>query len=168
VGAIAIAAAVVPTTTHKRIWVLVAVAAALPDVDAVGRLFGGGDVEWLGGHRALTHSLTFAALSGLVIVPLVVASTMSWPQRASVWLGLSVAIASHGALDALTMYGEGIQFLAPWSNVRYWAPWRPLGHGIVGDTIALVLFYFIARATIVRRGMSLPLFLNPRGFRAAV
>ena len=33
-----------------------AVAATLPDLDAIGRPFGHGDVEWLGGHRAVTHS----------------------------------------------------------------------------------------------------------------
>jgi hypothetical protein len=75
-------------------------------------------------------------------------------------------VGSHGAIDALTSYGEGIEFLSPFTNVRYWAPWRLVGDGIVRDTIAFVVFYLIARAVIIRRRLPLPSVLNPQFLRA--
>jgi membrane-bound metal-dependent hydrolase YbcI (DUF457 family) len=104
-----------------------AVCAILPDVDAIGRPFGRGDVSWLGGHRALTHSLVFAAVIGAVTTvgfwrrP----ELVSWRRRLTLGAWLSAAIALHGALDALSTYGEGVEFLAPFSNLRMKAPWQP-------------------------------------------
>jgi membrane-bound metal-dependent hydrolase YbcI (DUF457 family) len=83
------------------------------------------------------------------------------------WVAAWLAIATHGGLDALTTYGEGIQFLAPFSEHRYWAPWRILGGGIVLDTIAFALFFTVARAVIIWRKLPLPAVLNPRFLRAA-
>jgi inner membrane protein len=39
-------------------------------------------------------------------------------------VGLSAA--SHGALDALTNGGLGIALLSPFSNERFFSPWRPI------------------------------------------
>jgi len=166
VAAIAVAAAIVPATTHKRVWLGVALAAAVPDLDYVRVPFGGDPLSWLGGHRAFTHSITFAALAGLVLVPMLRGSTRDAKGSALVWLGLSLAILSHGVLDSLTGYGEGIQFLSPWSDARYRAPWELLGHGIVRDAIAFGLFYFIAHATIRLRRLPMPRLLNPAFLRA--
>jgi membrane-bound metal-dependent hydrolase YbcI (DUF457 family) len=147
---------------------IVGLAAVLPDLDAIGRPFGGGDVMWLGGHRAITHSLTFAAGFGALLLVGMRGSVQSVPGRIRLWLALSLAIASHGGLDALTMYGEGIEFLAPWSSARYWAPWRVLGGGIIRDTIAFFVLYGVARTVMSRRGFSLPRFLALGIQRAAV
>ena len=148
-------------------WLTLAITAAVPDVDAIGRLFGAGDIAWLGGHRALTHSLTFAAAAGLLLtLPAIRSAAVS--SAARLWIALSLAIASHGALDALTMYGEGIQFLAPWSTVRYWAPWRLLGDGIVRDSLAFIVFFAVARLTMIWRGLPLPRALNPRFLQGVV
>src|SRR5688500_17080800 len=105
VGAIAIAAVAIPRTTHRRVWPLLAIAAILPDVDAIGRPFGAGDVMWLGGHRALTHSVAAAVAAGLLLAFSVSRSAASVPKRGRLWLSLSIAIASHGVLDSLTTYG---------------------------------------------------------------
>jgi hypothetical protein len=43
-----------------------------------------------------------------------------------VWLFLFLAMASHGALDALTKGGLGVAFFAPFSPKRYFFPYRPL------------------------------------------
>src|SRR5262245_61504426 len=49
-----------------------AAAAAVLDIDAIGRPFGGGDVAFMGGHRAITHSVTaavvLAAIGGVLLV----------------------------------------------------------------------------------------------------
>jgi membrane-bound metal-dependent hydrolase YbcI (DUF457 family) len=39
---------------------------------------------------------------------------------------LVVATASHGLLDTLTTYGEGVALLAPFSKERFTALWHPL------------------------------------------
>jgi inner membrane protein len=39
---------------------------------------------------------------------------------------LFAALASHGLLDAFTNGGSGIAFLWPFSDGRYFAPWRPV------------------------------------------
>jgi inner membrane protein len=40
--------------------------------------------------------------------------------------------ASHGALDALTNGGLGVAFFAPFSNARYFFPWRPVEVSPIG------------------------------------
>jgi inner membrane protein len=35
-------------------------------------------------------------------------------------------VASHGILDALTDAGLGVGFFVPFSDARYFLPWRPL------------------------------------------
>ncbi|PYR66574.1 MAG: hypothetical protein DMF88_15795, partial [Acidobacteria bacterium] len=40
--------------------------------------------------------------------------------------------ASHGLLDAMTNGGRGIAFFAPFSNHRYFFPWRPIQVSPIG------------------------------------
>ena len=167
IAAVAIAATLVPREVPPRTWYLVAVAAVVPDLDATARLWGGVDVAWLGGHRAFTHSLAFAAVCGLLIALALRPAVITRSSALRAWFAAMLAIATHGALDALTTYGEGIQFLAPFSEHRYWAPLRLLGGGVVGDTIAFVVFYAVARTMLIRRKLPLPSVLNPQFLRAA-
>ncbi len=164
-AAIAITSALVAKPAPRHAWALAALGAVLPDVDAIGRPFGRGDLLVLGGHRALTHSLLFAAVFGLLAVMLLRRSDPTLGAR--LWLCFFVAVASHGALDATTSYGEGIEFLAPWSSRRFWAPWHPLGRGILRDTLAFVLCCGVARIVTRRRGLDLPRVLTPRTRRTA-
>jgi inner membrane protein len=166
VVAVAIAAPLVPITTRPRVWAAIAIAAILPDVDAIGRPFSHGDLEFLGGHRALTHSLTFAALVSSAIVAIWFRGGRS-RARLTLWLTIALAVASHSALDALVAYGEGIQFLAPWSVQRYASPWRPLGGGLVGDSLLFLVSYVVARYVLRRRGFALPRWLDPWFLRRA-
>ena len=39
---------------------------------------------------------------------------------------VALTIASHGLLDALASYGQGIELLAPFSQQRYASPWQPI------------------------------------------
>jgi len=41
-------------------------------------------------------------------------------------------VASHGLLDALTNGGRGIALLWPFTNARYFAPWRPIPVAPIG------------------------------------
>ena len=110
---------------RARLYAAAAAGAVLLDIDAIGRPFGLGDLSWLGGHRALTHSLPFAAaLAAIVVLPM--CRGPNWHgRRLGAWAYFALAFALHGALDALTTYGDGVVFLAPFSASRYKAPWHP-------------------------------------------
>ena len=124
--AVAAGAAVVPV----RLAVVACVASALPDVDAIG--YGAGvPYESLLGHRGLTHSLAFA------LVVAAFCSVFAGRLRVPGWVVFGVVFActaSHGVLDAMTTGGLGVAFFSPFSNDRYFLPWRviqvaPLGIG---------------------------------------
>jgi inner membrane protein len=107
-----------------RFWVLGAIGAVIPDLDAVG--------FWLGvpydsvfGHRGITHSLTFAALFASAALAAFRSDAYDGTRR-RIWLYLFLATASHGAVDAMTSGGGGIAFFAPFVNDRYFFPWRPI------------------------------------------
>jgi len=107
-----------------RYW-MAAILSILPDIDVLG-YFNGVEYGSVLGHRGLTHSLAFAAfVSGLlVLIPGIIRP--AWGTKRSNWLYLFFAIASHGLLDAMTNGGLGIAFFSPFSNVRYFLPWRPI------------------------------------------
>jgi membrane-bound metal-dependent hydrolase YbcI (DUF457 family) len=157
--AVATAALLAPREIPRSTWAAVAATVVVLDVDALPRIWGGEDVGWLGGHRAFTHSLTFAALSALVLVTLLGRGTA---LRLQLWLALAAAVATHGILDALVTYGGGVQFLAPFNEIRYQSPWQPLGDGIVRDTLAFAAAFIGARWLIQRRRSSLPEAFGPR------
>jgi inner membrane protein len=96
------------------------VASVLPDVDSLG-FAAGVPYGNTFGHRGFTHSLFFAACVALLCVPFAKRLGVS-PLTASAFV--FVSIASHGLLDAMTTGGLGVAFLSPFSNERYFLPWR--------------------------------------------
>jgi inner membrane protein len=110
-----------------------ALSAAAPDLDVLGFSLG---VEYgdLLGHRGLSHSLPFAALSGALLARVWQRRERSVPPPVNaaplselrVGLFLFAAIASHGLLDALTNGGLGVAFFAPLSGERFFFPWQPI------------------------------------------
>jgi inner membrane protein len=104
-----------------------------PDVDAVGFLFGIHYGDTLG-HRGATHSLVIAALVGLGCY--VYAQRHGLPAVRT-WVFATLVAASHGLLDTMT-YGGGLgcALLSPFTETRYWAPFRfipisPIGLGLL-------------------------------------
>lgn len=95
-----------------------------PDLDVIGFRFGV-PYEAMLGHRGLSHSLIFAAtLAALLTVAL---RFMRFSGAGfAVFLYLFLCTASHGLLDALTNGGLGVAFFAPFSNERFFFPWRPI------------------------------------------
>ncbi len=106
-------------------WAL-GLAAAAPDLDVVAFKLGiPYGHPW--GHRGLSHSLLAAAVLGAAVALLA-----TWDRRAArrhagalTAVGF-LAVASHGLLDALTDAGLGIGFFLPFSNERFFFPWRPI------------------------------------------
>jgi membrane-bound metal-dependent hydrolase YbcI (DUF457 family) len=82
--------------------------AAAPDLDAVPVILGRGMPF---AHRGVTHSLAAALIAAAVIVTL---RHKNQPLRSlpRAYLYFAVVIASHGLLDCLTTYGEGVGLLA--------------------------------------------------------
>src|SRR5262249_33852605 len=55
------------------------------------------------------------------------------------------AAASHGLLDAMTNGGLGVAFFAPFSDTRYFFPWRP----ILVSPISLHVFFGYHRVPVM-------------------
>ena len=125
---LAAAAAVGTGRVPSRLLALAVLASILPDLDAVG--------FWLGipyahpfGHRGFSHSIAFALLVALL------SSSSARGLRSTpltVFLLVSSSTLSHGLLDAMTDGGLGVAFFAPFSNRRFFFPWRPLEVSPIG------------------------------------
>ena len=123
--ALALGTAILPVCAPRQLVYTGIAAAVLLDIDAIGRPFGLGDLAWLGGHRALTHSVIFAAALGAALTALWWRSQPAMADQFRVYAFFVAAMVAHGALDAFTDYGEGVAFLAPVSWRRFDAPWAP-------------------------------------------
>src|SRR5262249_60322638 len=89
------------------------------------------------GPRGLSPSLLAAAVLALLVTAV---TRRAWPESpgaATLWLYFFAATASHGFLDAMTNGGLGVAFFAPFSDTRYFFPWRP----ILVSPISLHVFF---------------------------
>ena len=105
-----------------RLLLLGCLFAVLPDVDVIGFYLG---ISYYSpfGHRGFTHSVPFAVFAGILA-----ATAHRWmgARKLNTILFLSFSMVSHGVLDALTNGGLGIGFAWPFTNERYFLPWREL------------------------------------------
>src|SRR5437867_10269559 len=125
IAATAIGAVMVSGPSRTRIWALGALCAMVPDLD-VSAFRLRVPYHHVLGHRGLSHSLLFAAVLASVATALVL---RKWPASArgpGLWAFFFVTTASHGVLDAMTTGGFGVAFFAPFSDARYFLPWRPI------------------------------------------
>lgn len=103
-----------------RLWVVGVLCAAAPDLDVLAFPFGI-PYEHPLGHRGLSHSIPFAAISAAAVAW--IAARSLW-RRA--WLYLFLSTASHGVLDAFTNGGRGVALFSPLDQTRYFFPFRPI------------------------------------------
>jgi len=127
---LALAVAAGPRLAPAALVTAACAASVLPDIDALGFLAGVPYGHPLG-HRGFTHSLFFALLLALAAAAL---SARLGARPAAAFAVIFVSTASHGILDAMTTGGLGVAFLSPFSNERYFLPWRvivvsPIGVG---------------------------------------
>lgn len=116
-------------TIPPRLLAAGVVASMLPDIDVIGFDF---NISYAAayGHRGLTHSPFVAAAVALYGAFL---GTRAFHARpATVFWFLFIAMASHGALDACTNGGLGVAFLWPWSDARFFAPFRVIQVSPIG------------------------------------
>ncbi|MDQ3805902.1 MAG: metal-dependent hydrolase [Acidobacteriota bacterium] len=117
-----------PEPLPARFWLLAMTCAVLPDADVAAFSFGVPYGHTFG-HRGFTHSLAFALLVGAGVVALFFRGE---GRRASRVAFFSLVTASHAALDALTNGGLGVAFFSPFSNRRYFFPFRPVEVSPIG------------------------------------
>jgi inner membrane protein len=101
-----------------------AVGAVLPDLDVIGfaRHVPYGSTF---GHRGFTHSIVFALL-----VAILAALLLRRDRRTFAFVFLCTL--SHPLLDALTNGGLGVAFFSPFTNRRFFFPWRPIEVSPIG------------------------------------
>lgn len=112
-------------------WFLTAVCAMIPDADVVGFSFGV-KYESMFGHRGFTHSIFFAFLFGGFTALLVHKFLKSELSFAKIFIFFSLATLTHPLLDMLTNGGLGVALFAPFSNERFFSPWRPIEVSPIG------------------------------------
>jgi len=112
----------------RKLFLVAAACSILPDVDVLG-FAAGIPYGHVLGHRGLTHSLFFAGLVGAAGA---LAAVRLRASRRLAFAFLFLYTASHGLLDAMTNGGLGVAFFSPFSNHRYFLPWRVLEVSPIG------------------------------------
>jgi inner membrane protein len=103
--------------------------AVLPDVDFLA--FSAGIPYWhRWGHRGISHSF-FMALVVSLLLALATSFLLGVPWW-RLWLFLALVAVSHTLLDAMTDGGLGVAWLSPFSEHRYFLPFRPIRVSPVG------------------------------------
>jgi inner membrane protein len=125
IAAVAIGGVAVGGRSRAILWGTGALCAVVPDADSVAVLLGIPYRHMLG-HRGLSHSLLFAAVLAVVVTAIVRRIVPASPSAPRLWAFFFVATASHGLLDSMTNGGLGVAFFAPFSDTRYFFPWRPI------------------------------------------
>src|SRR5262245_55329408 len=115
-----------PAVPRGRLTFALVVLSVFPDVDVAGLRLGIPYSHWLG-HRGFSHSLLF----GLGVAAIVARVefrrfTLSSRDGWRVFALCTLAIVSHGILDAFTDGGLGVAFFLPFDRGRYFFPIHPL------------------------------------------
>ena len=130
---LALAVALGPNRVPPALTAAACAASILPDIDAAGFALGIPYGHPLG-HRGFTHSLVFA-----ILVALAGAASAGHlgASRGMAFLVVFLSTSSHGLLDAMTTGGLGVAFFSPFSNERFFLPWR----GILVSPIGIAPFF---------------------------
>jgi inner membrane protein len=99
-----------------------AVGSVLPDFDVIGFRYGIAYANSFG-HRGASHSFAAAILFGALVA---IIAPLLRCKRSIAFAFAALCYASHPLLDMCTDAGLGVALLWPFSNKRYFAPWRPI------------------------------------------
>lgn len=116
----------VRVVNRRNLFIVAMILAMLPDIDYFGFKM---DIQYgsLFGHRGFTHSLFFAGLVSLIAGWILNRQARgSLANFGKLFSLLFLVAASHPLLDAMTDGGEGVAFFSPFSNHRYFFPYRPI------------------------------------------
>jgi inner membrane protein len=111
-----------------RLFMVASFASILPDADVIAFLFGVAyESAW--GHRGFTHSLMFAFIVAVVLTRF--QDTLQAGRSTIFWVSF-ISCISHALLDALTNGGLGVALLWPFSQERFFFPFRPIEVSPIG------------------------------------
>ncbi len=124
--------AVVKKSVSALFWLLAAACAMLPDADVI--VASAFDIERgsIFAHRGFTHSILFALILGAFVATIAnrfLQIKISYPK---LFAFFALATFTHPLLDMLTNGGSGVALLAPFSNERFFFPWRPVEVSPIG------------------------------------
>jgi inner membrane protein len=101
----------------------------LPDADAIGFIFRVPyDSMW--GHRGITHSIAFSIVVGSLVT--LIAFRNETSNKVFLATYFALVTLSHPLLDMLTNGGLGVALFAPFSDERFFWPWRPIEVSPIG------------------------------------
>lgn len=112
-------------------WVLTSACAMIPDADVITRSFG---VErgTMFSHRGFAHSIFFALIFGAfaaLFARRTLKTAIAYPK---LLIFFALATFTHPLLDMLTDGGSGVALFAPFSDERFFFPWRPVEVSPIG------------------------------------
>ena len=126
-AAFAIGCAVISSKPIKKPFIIILgiFSSIMPDCDVIAFTFGI-PYDHIWGHRGMTHSIFFALVWAIICALIYrrFASEMTKKNFLRLCSFLFICTVSHGVFDALTTGGMGIAFFAPFSDERYFLPWR--------------------------------------------
>ncbi len=128
--AAALGRAAVAEKVPLRFWLLTAGCSMLPDADVAAYAFDARPGAWWG-HRGITHSIGFAALTGVIVTLLAFRRDPPF-HRGLVMAYFAAATLTHPLLDMLTNGGPGCSILAPFTFDRFSLPWTPMEVSPIG------------------------------------
>ena len=101
------------------------VLAIAPDLDTV--FYGIIPYDHFLGHRGFVHSPLFSFVFAVILASLLygIARNLGFRAYLGIIAAFTLALASHGVLDAMTDAGLGVMLLYPFSEERFFLPWRP-------------------------------------------
>lgn len=100
----------------------------MPDFDAVAFSFGI-PYESPFGHRGFTHSIFFSLIIAAIAACFSQLLKTKWQIA---FIMVFVSTVSHALLDAFTSGGLGVALWFPFSNERFFFPWRPIKVSPIG------------------------------------
>ncbi len=131
VFAVLLGKAAVKKSATYWLWFLTAVCAMIPDADVISFYFRV-ERDSMFSHRGFTHSILFAILFGAFIAFIAdkfLNTKISFPK---LLMFFSLTTFSHPFLDMLTNGGSGVALFAPFSNERFFFPFRPVEVSPIG------------------------------------
>jgi inner membrane protein len=152
-AAVGVAAGRATARVHAgRLMLVLALLSMAPDLDVLAFLAG---IPYPApfGHRGAFHSVTVA----LGIGWLCSLGARQWQlSRLRMFVVVSAVVASHGILDTFTDGGLGIALAWPFSNHRFFFPWRPIPVAPIGRGI---LSHYGRHVLLVESFVAIPLLL---------
>ena len=115
-----------------KLYILSIISSIIPDADVIAFYFG---IPYghMFGHRGISHSIFFAVVWALLLLLIFYPKKVyQYSIRKSVFVLIFISTLSHGILDAMTTGGKGIAFFAPFTDERYFLPWRGIRVSPIG------------------------------------